>query len=142
VFYNLALSCTDPETGERDPEEDSLYWLVGLSLDSGQAVITQRMPLLLPFHPMGPFSQPGEGITLALDGATGDIYLLGPVAILPLPSSPKPQPQEGPLMLLQQLSRGAPDDGPSRLSARNVSSALSASTVIGVDATFGEHDRL
>jgi hypothetical protein len=140
IFYNVALNCTDPESGSRAPEAAGVYWLVGLSLATGKVVVITKLPLLLPFHPIGPFGTPGQGITIATDHATGDVFVFGPVQLVKLPPGPPGGAGEGPLMLLQRLVGGPDaDDGSSlSLSAFNVTSAVSASTIVGVDATFGD----
>jgi hypothetical protein len=134
VFYNVALNCTDPESGTRNPKHAGVYWLVGVALATGQVVTQTKLPLLLPYNPIVAFDPPGEGITVAADPVTGDVLVFGPSQIVKLP--PGAGAQEGPLMLLQRLVAG-PDDSLD-MAAINVSSVMSASTIVGVDATYGD----
>lgn len=39
------------------------------------------------YNPVDPFDTPGSGITIAADPLTGDVYVFGPVAFLPIPGS-------------------------------------------------------
>ena len=134
ILYNLALYCTDPKMGTRPLETAGLYWLVGVSLKTGEVVAQTKLPALLPYNPIGPMDPPGGGITVAGDPVTGDVLVFGPAQTVKLP--PGSGVQEGPLMLLQRLVTG-PDDTLD-MTAINVSSVVSDSTIIGVDATYGD----
>lgn len=135
IFYNLALNCTDPETGAHNPETAGVYWLVGVALATGKVVAQTQLLSLLPYNPIMPMDPPGEGITIAADPVTGDILVFGPVQIVKLP--PGSSVQEGPLMLLQRLIVG-PDDSSLGMAVVNVSSVVSSSTIVGCDATYGD----